>query len=47
MCYAYQCIFITSIDAYFNKTTEIVANQLKKRLIDAGGNNKKEAEIWE
>jgi len=41
-----SCVHIL-LDTYYTKTTEIVENQLKKRLIDAGGNNKKEADVWE
>ena len=39
--------FYCSLDTYYSLTTSIVENQLKKRLIAAGGNNRKEAKVWE
>ena len=45
-CYIF-ILFFTLLDTYYSLTTNIVANQLKKRLIAAGGNNRKEAIVWE
>jgi len=39
--------FSCVMDTYYSLTTNIMANQLRRKLDKAGGNNREKAYVWE